>query len=407
MPEPGLTPDELIGRAKALRGLLRQQQEENDARGAYSPELHEAFYKAGLYRTLQPRLFGGYEFDITTFYRAMLEISIGHPAAGWCLTLCASHPFLIASHWCEQAQRDLFGPNGDFAAPHRLQPMGEAVPVEGGYKVSGRWTYCSGIPYATHLVAGVLVKDGKTPPTLLQLVLPKRDLTILDDWGDDATMGMRASGSNTVTAKDAFVPAHHGAVLVALCARPEAMEEGTPGTRLHGNPMYLGRLMGPYHASLVTPIIGAARAALDEYEDIIRKQKVFLDPTTLRIDSAEFQRHFGEALAWTDAAEAILIQGCERYMEYCRRWGRDRTPITVEENLRLWLMLQQAGRLASEAVELLFRTAGTTASRKGSRLLRYLNDAGMYRTHMSAQFGTFAGYLARAHLGRPIGFPGL
>jgi len=253
----------------------------------------------------------------------------------------------------------------------------------------------------------VLVKDGKTPPTLLQLVLPKRDLTILDDWGDDATMGMRASGSNTVTAKDAFVPAHHGAVLVALCARPEAMEEGTPGTRLHGNPMYLGRLMGPYHASLVTPIIGAARAALDEYEEIIRKQKVFLDPTTLRIDSAEFQRHFGEALAWTDAAEAILIQGCERYMEYCRRWGRDRTPITVEENLRLWLMLQQAGRLASEAVELLFRTAGTTASRKGSRLLRYLNDAGMYRTHMSAQFGTFAGYLARAHLGRPIGFPGL
>jgi hypothetical protein len=65
----------------------------NDERGSYSQELHQAFLDAGLYRTVQPRMFGGYEFDIPTFYRAMLEISHGHPSAGWCLALCASHPF--------------------------------------------------------------------------------------------------------------------------------------------------------------------------------------------------------------------------------------------------------------------------------------------------------------------------
>jgi len=79
VPEPDLTPKELIARAAALKPLLRQQQAENDERGSYSEELHQAFLKAGLYRITQPRMFGGYEFDIPTFYRAMLEISHGHP----------------------------------------------------------------------------------------------------------------------------------------------------------------------------------------------------------------------------------------------------------------------------------------------------------------------------------------
>lgn len=136
----------LIARAAALKPLLRAQQAENDERGAYSPELHQAFVKAGLYRTVQPRMFGGYEFDIPTFYRAMLEIAHGHPSAGWCLTLCASHPFLIASHWSERAQRELFGPDGHFAAPHRVPPMGKLTPVEGGYRLTGKWDFCSGIP---------------------------------------------------------------------------------------------------------------------------------------------------------------------------------------------------------------------------------------------------------------------
>jgi alkylation response protein AidB-like acyl-CoA dehydrogenase len=80
VPEPDLTPAELIARAAALKPLLRRQQAENDERGFYSQELHQAFLDAGLYRTLQPRMFGGYEFDIPTFYRAMLEISHGHPS---------------------------------------------------------------------------------------------------------------------------------------------------------------------------------------------------------------------------------------------------------------------------------------------------------------------------------------
>jgi 3-hydroxy-9,10-secoandrosta-1,3,5(10)-triene-9,17-dione monooxygenase len=182
VPEPDLTPRELIARAAALKPLLRAQQAENDERGAYSPELHEAFAKAGLYRTVQPRMFGGYEFDIPTFYRAMLEIAHGHPSAGWCLTLCASHPFLIASHWSERAQRELFGPDGHFAAPHRVPPMGRLTPVEGGYRLTGKWDFCSGIPYSTHLVCGALLPVADGPPEAFCAAVPRDKLNILTTW---------------------------------------------------------------------------------------------------------------------------------------------------------------------------------------------------------------------------------
>ncbi|MGZ6022896.1 MAG: acyl-CoA dehydrogenase, partial [Rhizomicrobium sp.] len=115
-PEPNLTPREMIERATALRSKIRADQDAAEERGTYSEELHRDFLKAGFYRALQPRIFGGYEFEIPVFYKTMVEISRGDPGSGWCLTLCASHPFLVASHWSENAQREFFGADGFFAA---------------------------------------------------------------------------------------------------------------------------------------------------------------------------------------------------------------------------------------------------------------------------------------------------
>ena len=89
-PEPGLTAETLIARAAALRPLLREQQEESDARGRYSDAVHEQLLRGGFYRILQPRMFGGYELSLETYVRVVMELSRGHPAAGWCFTLAAS-----------------------------------------------------------------------------------------------------------------------------------------------------------------------------------------------------------------------------------------------------------------------------------------------------------------------------
>jgi 3-hydroxy-9,10-secoandrosta-1,3,5(10)-triene-9,17-dione monooxygenase len=407
VPEPNLTPEEMIARAVALRPKLRAQQDENDERGTYSPELHEDFIKAGFYRCTQPRMFGGYEFDLATYYKVMTEIAVGHPGVGWCLGLAASHAFEIASHWPEQAQIELFG-DGHFIAPHRAPPMGTLTPVAGGYRLSGTWDYCSGVPYATHFIGGALIRREGEPPKHAHAIIAKGNYTILDDWGGDRVLGMRASGSNSVKVDDVFVPEHHvGYLSAGLGSSPEGMENGTPGTRLHGNPMYLGRLAGPFHATLVMPVVGAARAALDEYEEIIRTRKTLSMPQIPRYQHADFQRSFGQALTLTDAAEALMIKGCEMYQDLCDRWAKDRTPITLEENMRLWGLTQHAGRMACEAVELMFHTAGSAPARKGHKIQRYFNDVAMYRGHSSSQFNAYQSGLARLHFGLPWGMYGL
>jgi 3-hydroxy-9,10-secoandrosta-1,3,5(10)-triene-9,17-dione monooxygenase len=370
--------------------------------------LHQDFVKAGFYRCTQPKLFGGYEFDLATFYRTMIEIARGHPGVGWCLGLASSHAFEIASHWPEQAQVELFGSDGHFIAPHRAPPMGTLTPVEGGYLMDGTWDYCSGIPYATHFIGGCFLKRDGEPPKHVHAIVPKGSCSVLDDWGGDKTLGMRASGSNSVRVENVFVPEHHvGELSAGLGSDPAGMEHGTPGTRLHGNPMYLGRLAGPFHATLVMPIVGAARAALDEYEEIITKRKTLSLPQMPRYQHADFQRSFGGALTLTDAAEALMIKGCEMYADYCARWVKDGTPITIEDNMRLWGMIQHAGRMACEAVELLFHTAGSAPARKGHKLQRYFNDVAMYRGHSSSQFLAFQSGLARLHFGMPWGMYGL
>src|SRR5262249_17527168 len=139
--------------------------------------------------------------------------------------------------------------------------------------------------------------------------------------------------------------------------------DGTYGTRLHGNPMYLGRMMGPYHASLVTTVVGAARAALDELEEIAKARKTRFPPIVPWTHSVDVQRPFGQALMLTDSAEAMLIQACEMQMAYCRRWAADGTPFTAEDSLRLWGMLITAGGLACDAVELAFRAASSAAAK--------------------------------------------
>jgi 3-hydroxy-9,10-secoandrosta-1,3,5(10)-triene-9,17-dione monooxygenase len=407
VPEPGLTLEELVARAVALRPMLREQQAENEARGTYGPDLHEAFRRAGFYRITQPRMFGGYEMPLTHFYRVMMEVSRGDPGVGWCLTLGASHGFIVASHWPEEAQSELFGPDGEFIAPHRAQPMGTVVREPGGWRVNGKWNYCSGIPHATHFIGTAFLREEGAPPRTVLVAVPRGGYEILPDWGGDEILGMRASGSNSVEVKDALVPGHFVIPFEVMFARPGTMENGTPGTRLHGNPMYLGRLMGPYHASLVAVVTGAAWAAIDEYEQVSQKMKTYVDPDVLRADHYDFQRPFGEALAKADAAEAILIGAAQRYMDLCARWAKDGTPVSIEENLRLWTMLQQGGRMACDVVESLFHNVGAFATKKGNRLQRYFRDVQMYRTHMSAQHQAFATYVARAHLGRPTGFRGL
>jgi 3-hydroxy-9,10-secoandrosta-1,3,5(10)-triene-9,17-dione monooxygenase len=206
---------------------------------------------------------------------------------------------------------------------------------------------------------------------------------------------MNSSGSNSVRVEEVFVPAHRTAP--ADWTHGETM---APGAALHG-PLFCGRIYGLYHAGLVIPVIGAARAALDDYEQIIETKMTYFPPQVPRYTHPDYQRTYGHALALTDAAEAIVLQAGDRYMELAERWAATGEQFTREDDVRLFTMIQQAGQLAAQAVQEIFAASSSSAAKRGTRLQRYYRDVAMYHGHIASQYLTTAGELARVHFGLP------
>jgi hypothetical protein len=150
---------------------------------------------------------------------------------------------------------------------------------------------------------------------------------MLDDWGD--VLGMRGSGSHSILVESALVPEHFVEHVNVLDVD---VTNGTPGLRLHGNPLYAGRTLGFFYVEIVAIVVGTARAALDEYERILQARTTYLPPIVPRYEHHEFQRPFGLALALVDAAEATVIRSAEQYMEYSRREVEGGEPFTSLED---------------------------------------------------------------------------
>jgi alkylation response protein AidB-like acyl-CoA dehydrogenase len=401
-PEPDLTEREMIARIVAMRPQLLDEQEAADRRGYHSVEVHEQLLRTGFYRSLQPKMFGGYEFGVPAFLEAAVELARGGPGTGWCGTLATGHSLPVAAYFSPEAQKAAFGADGDFRAPHRAIPGGTAVPVDGGYVVDGQWKFSSGVPYSTHFMGTVAVESeqGDAPPRFLVVLIPRGEYTILDDWGtNNDILGLRASGSNAVVVEKCFVPE----TMTSLFdwTKPDR-SDATIGIELHKNPMYLGRIRSFYSSEISAVIVGAAYAALDEYERLLRTVRTRTPSQVLRIETLEHQQVFGQALAWADSAKAILLHAGETYMEYCRLWQDEGRPFTDSDDLRLTGMFQQAGRLAAETVEQLFRSADSSVVGRGdSRMGRYYRDVSMYRGHSIAQYEKYGAANAGAYLGIP------
>ena len=139
--------------------------------------------------------------------------------------------------------------------------------------------------------------------------------------------------------------------------------------------MYAGRTLAYFEGSLAAIMIGAAKGALDEYEELLRTRKTQRPPIVTRSEDPDYQRWYGLAVGRVGAAEAILLQVAEQWHEACRRSVEDGVPFSREEDLRLNMVAREALTLAWEAMQgEIFRTAGSSAARAGQRIERIFRD---------------------------------
>src|SRR3984957_1738052 len=393
-PEPDLTVAELLRRADALRELLRVRQTECEVAGEMLVDTNNRFLAAGFYRILQPRLFGRYEVALPDFMRVMVAVARGCSESAWVLALTSGHT-VLAAQLSEAAQREAFGITGDFRAPGVGMPGGVGVPADGGYRVKGAWDYASGCDLATHFFGSTMVRDPETQASLgnAWILFDRDQFEIVDNWD---VIGMQGTGSRRVVIEDAFVTADRALWFLDGQGRPVRDQ---PGHALHPNPMYHGWLAPLLISEIAAVSVGAARGALDIYEEILNNKKTNFPPFHPRSQEPEFQQHFGEAQALIDTAEAALLKMTADYMDLARQHVESGAPLDEAMERRLILMEQHVIRLAWAAVELMFRTGGPSAAAKSSPLRRALRNLAVIRTHVTPQLDHTAGNAGRLHFG--------
>jgi 3-hydroxy-9,10-secoandrosta-1,3,5(10)-triene-9,17-dione monooxygenase len=392
-PEPNLAPETMLARAREMRAMLRAQQAECERAGRILPATHEVFVKAGFYRMMQPRRFGGYEVDIPTYHRTMIEIARGCPSSGWVLTLTAGHPIILA-RFGERAQIEAYGDDGDFRAPATGAPA-FVQRVEGGYKVKGFWDYASGCDVGTHFIGpGILPGSQGEPPQMILMLLHPREYTIVDNW---QTWGMSGTGSKRILVeKEIFVPEHR-ATRGGLTDEVPA-HEGVAGLE---NPLYHGRLAAFLVGEATAVVVGTARGAIDIYEESVGKKPTYFPPFVLRAESPEYQAYLGRAHALVETAEAALLKFAEDYTNLCAAWMRDEAAFGGREERALVIRLQQCVNMCWEAVDMLFSTSGTSNGQNNSMLGRYYRDLAMMRTHIVLQHARTAANFGAIRFGQP------
>ena len=280
-------------------------------------------------------------------------------STAWCVNQAAVRA-TIAAWLPEPTAREIFGDPGAICA-NGPNP-GRAVPVAGGYWVSGRWDLASGVRHATWLCANVVVdEDGRRRG--LMVLLPSGDATVEDTWH---VAGLRGTGSDSFSVEDVFVPADRAVSF-----------EGAPRV---GGPIYAIGTSLCFAYGFATVVMGTARAALDDLRELAGAKRP-RDMKGLLREQPQVQAQVARSEARLRAARALLRQTTEATW----REAEARGDVCLDGRVAQRLAATHAMNEAADVVDAAYRAAGATAVYASSPLQRRFQDASVARQHIQAR----------------------
>ena len=320
--------------------------------------LVEKMRAAGFFELWLPEVFGGPALHPQDFLAVVEELSAADGSAGWCAMIGSSWS-LLAGSLNEIDAREIFANRAIVVGS--VNPTGKAVIVDGGYRVSGRWSYGSGIAHCQWVASGCVVHDEAGPRRLpgggLEtrfVVVPKSDVEVIDTW---RVGGLRGSGSQDYAIESVFVPAGR--------TMPGFEAQGVQPGALYRMPI---PSLFPWVLAAVT--VGVARAAIDAFIELAAMKTPASSQTLLR-DKPVAQSAVGRADATLRAARAGLIDAIEAQW---REVAAGRTSsLAARAGVRLATIF--AGEACVRAIELVYNAAGGSAILESGRLDRCLRDA--------------------------------
>ena len=353
--------DELLNRAHEFASSLRPRSLEI-ARARKIPEsvMHQ-LAQLGLLQLARPARYGGRDLPMNTIFKIGTALAAGDASVAWVYCVTNSHDHLVGLF--PKEVQDAYWQSSLPLCASSYVPTGKAVPAAGGFRLSGKWSFCSGIDYCGWIVVGAVtgIIQGERPVPDLQLFMLKTaDVEIIDDW---QVMGLAGTGSKSISVNDLFVPKER--VLRNL----DVMNGETPGASLHANPLYRLSVWPLFGFSILAPTTGIARGAFELVVHESREKALAGDPA-FESRRSTTQVHLAEAGALIDTAELLFDRGLtETY-----RLVIDNKPLPVDLRVRNRRDQAYLAGLCRKAVEILMGLAGGRGIREEGAIQRAFRD---------------------------------
>ncbi|SEK72277.1 3-hydroxy-9,10-secoandrosta-1,3,5(10)-triene-9,17-dione monooxygenase [Blastococcus sp. DSM 46786] len=325
---------------------------------------------AGVFRMLQPKRYGGAECDPTEFFRVVRAVAGACGSTGWVTSVVGVHPWQLAL-FPEGAQDDVWGPDPDTLVASSYAPVGRLTEVDGGYQLTGRWSFSSGCDHAGWALLGALVVGVHGRPLdFLTVLVPRTDFVVHDVWD---VMGLRGTGSNDIEVAGAFVPEHR------VLRNFEHSQLRGPGQRANPGPLYRMPFGAVFASAVTSPLLGAVQGCYDSYVATMR------DRVRLSLGGGRFAEDpFAQVAVARVASEidAATLQ-MDRNMSELHRQAAAAEGIPMELRLRTRRDQVRATERSLAAADLLFKTAGGNSLRRGNPIERAWRDVHAGSVHVA------------------------
>jgi alkylation response protein AidB-like acyl-CoA dehydrogenase len=375
--------DDPVASVATLTDPIRSECLDIDSTRALPSAVVAALRKADVFRLLAPSETGGAEIDPVTFLRVVEEASYAEGAVGWCVLIGGCYSAFGGMLPAAGAGR-IFG-SPDAISAGAFRPVGRAVEVDGGYRVSGRWTLGSGSRHANWFLGGcVVIREGEpvigsAGPLLREAFFPAEAVEVIDTWH---STGLRGTSSNDYAVDDVFVPSEH----TMWFQEPPTVDR----------PLYHMPPIAMFTAFIGAVPLGIARHAIDEFAGLAVDKTPSLSSTTLAEKPAA-QDRLGRASAMVAGARHYLVGTLADV------WAKVEQghPPTLGDRGDIWLAATHAAHTSLAAIEHLYTAAGASSVYAGCALDRCLRDARTAVQHIVTQEANYE-LAGRRRLGLPI-----
>jgi alkylation response protein AidB-like acyl-CoA dehydrogenase len=379
---------ELLVRGRQLGPLIAGAADRIEKEREIPAEVLAALHEARLFRMLIPRSCGGEELDPATFFEVMEAIAMADASVAWCIGQ-NSGMSMAAAYLDPKVAHAIFGNPQAAVASGPPDRNAKAVIVDGGYRVTGNWTFASGSRHSQWLGGHCTVREPDGSPRLgpdgkpleqRTMLFPKSSATMTDVW---QVMGLKGTGSDNYAVTDLFVPADYSFTRESAADRRER------------GPLYRFSIFNMFGVAFSAVALGIARKVLDDFI-ALAKEKIPFTGTTLLRDNGVIQSQVGLSEARLQAARTYVLDTFRRLYTLVSDGGS----LTHEQRIANRIVTTYAIQQAREVVNFVYHAAGATAIFESNPFERRFRDLHTVTQQGQGHYANFEA-LGQTLLGTP------